>query len=497
MEHVLNGLIELTRPDRLMWLGTGVVYGYVIGLLPGLGGVAGMSILLPLIYGMDPTSGMALLIGMMGALHTSDTLPAVLIGVPGSASAAATVMDGYPMARKGMARRALTAAYLSSMIGGIIGALVLAAVVPVARPIILALGTPELFMLCLLGASTVAMLSSGNQIAGLVMAFLGLLIGAVGAAPSEPVYRYSFGYLHLFDGIKLAVVALGLFGVPELFKLLVSGSAVAEAASLRGSRMDGVRDVFRNKRLVAGNSMIGSLLGLVPGVGGSVIDWICYGVTKRMVRDPSQFGHGDVRGVMAPESANNAKEGGSLVPTLLFGIPGSGTTAVLLGGLVLLGFSPGPSLARGSGVEVIYLAVWTLALSNVLVVLLSIATTNFAARISTIRASVLVPHLMLVLVFAAYQAAERWFDIGLLVLFGAFGIVCSMLGWPRAPVLVGFVLSIPLERYLQISYTRFGLEFLLRPGVMAIGALILLLLFGGRLATAAGKLMRSRDRQEA
>src|SRR5262249_34576477 len=158
----------------------------------------------------------------------------------------------------------------------------------------------------------------------------------------------------------------------ELFSLIVSGKSVSEAAKLEGSRLDGIRDVLRNKRVVIGNSLIGALLGAVPGVGGSVIDWICYGTTKRLVRDSSRFRHGDIRGVMAPESANNAKEGGSLIPTLLFGIPGSGTTSVLLGGLVLLGLTPGPALARGSGVETIYLAVWTLALANVLVAILSI-----------------------------------------------------------------------------------------------------------------------------
>lgn len=493
MEHALNAIVELMAPAQLVWLATGVLYGYLLGLLPGLGGVAGMSILLPLLFGLDQSAGLALLIGMMGALHTADTVPAVLIGVPGSASAAATVVDGYPMARQGRAREALTAAFVASMIGGIIGAVILGGIVPLARPIILAFGSPELFMLCVLGASTVALLSTRNQLAGLMMSCFGLLLGAVGAAPSEPVYRYSFGFLSLYDGIHLAVLALGLFGLPELVRLALGGGAVADAAKLEGSRMDGLRAVFKNKVLVVGNSALGAMVGAIPGIGGSVIDWICYGVTKRMVRDGSNFGKGDVRGVLAPESANNAKEGGSLVPTLLFGIPGSGTTSVLLGGLVLLNIQPGPSLARGDGIEIVYLAVWSLALANVLATVLSIMSANVASRISTIPGPLLVSHLAILLIFAAYQSAGRWSDVGLLALFGVFGVICNTLNWPRAPVLVGFVLSIPLERYLQVSVNRFGMETLERPGVWLIGLIIVALLFGGQIMRAAG-LNRSKGK---
>jgi TctA family transporter len=290
-----------------------------------------MTMLLPVIYGMDPHSAFALLIGMIAVIPTSDTFPSVLMGIPGSAGSQATVMDGYPLSQKGQAARALGAAFTASLIGGLIGAFALSLMVPIVRPLILAFGSPELFMLALLGISMVGILSGKNILKGVLAAGIGLLIGCMGPAPAVPEYRYTFGLVYLFDGIPLVIVGLGLFAVPELVDLLCKGRSIAKTGKLEKGWLDGVKDAIRHKFIVFRCSLIGVAVGFIPGLGGSVVDWLAYGHVKGTTKGENDFGEGDIRGVLAPESANNAKEGGGLIPTLLFGIPGSGSMAVFLG----------------------------------------------------------------------------------------------------------------------------------------------------------------------
>jgi len=293
-EAAAQALGLILQLDRLGWMVLGCAVGLVVGLLPGLGGTVGMSILLPFIFGMDPYSGVALLIGMAAVIHTGDTFPAVLIGVPGSAGSQATIVDGYPLARQGKAATALSAAFFVSMIGGIFGAVVLFGTLSVARPLVLALGSPELFMLAIFGLSMVGVLSVGSPLAGVISGLAGLLIGTIGGAPGVPVYRYTFDWLYLFDGIPLPVLALGLFAVPEMLDLLAQRGHIAQGAKLAGSRLDGIREALRHKLLILRSAALGSALGIVPGIGGSVVDWIAYGVTKQTARDRDNFGRGDI-----------------------------------------------------------------------------------------------------------------------------------------------------------------------------------------------------------
>lgn len=469
---------ELLQPQRIGWMLVGVTVGLVIGVLPGLGGTVGMSILLPFIFGMDATTGIALLIGMASVIHTSDTFPSVLIGVPGSSGSQATIMDGYPMAKKGEGGRALGAAFLSSAIGGVIGAVILFSVILVARPIVLALGNPELFMFGLLGLSMVAVLSKGSALAGLLSAITGLLIGLIGIAPNAAQFRYTFDSLYLFDGIPLAVLALGLFAIPEMIDLVILNRAVAdEGLSATGGRMQGVKDVLRNKMLVLRSAVLGTVVGFIPGLGGSVVDWIAYGVTKRTTKDNEEFGKGDVRGVIGPESANNAKEGGAMIPTLLFGIPGSGTTAILLGGLILLGIQPGPSMLT-TDLDVTVTIIWTIALANVFGALACFLATGQVSKIAFIPAKKMVPFLFVVILMAAYQSTRYWGDFIALMVVGTIAWFMKSAGWPRVPMLIGIVLAKGIERYLHISIQLHGFEWLRYPGVLILGALIVFIVFG-------------------
>src|SRR5699024_4113185 len=281
LNTAVEALTIVMDPSRIAFMFLGISVGLLIGMLPGLSGTVGMAILLPFVYGMDPYTGMALLIGMAAVVHTADTFPAVLIGMPGSSGSQATIMDGYPLAKQGLAAKALGAAFFSSMIGGIIGGIVLFLTIPVARPVITSIGSPELFMLALLGLSMVGILSGDKPLRGLLVGLLGLMLGAIGGAPAVAEYRYTFDLVYLMNGIPLAIVALGLFGFPELIDLLARKESISKSEELKGGWLSGIKASISNKWLVLRSSILGSLLGFVPGVGGSVVDWITYGITKQ------------------------------------------------------------------------------------------------------------------------------------------------------------------------------------------------------------------------
>ncbi len=472
MDVILQSLAVVLQPTHLLMLICGVVMGLSIGILPGLGGIVGMTILLPVIYGMDPHSAFGLLIGMVAVIPTSDTFPSVMMGIPGSSASQATIMDGYPLAKKGEAARALGAAFTASLIGGLFGALVLTLIIPIARPIVLAFGSPELFMLALLGMSMVGVLSGNNPIKGLLAAGIGVMIGALGDAPAVPEYRYTFGIDYLMDGVPLVVVGLGLFAFPEIVDLLIKGRSISEVPTLGKGWLDGVKDTLRHKFIVLRCSVIGVVVGFLPGLGGSVVDWIAYGHIIQTTRDRENFGKGDIRGVIAPESANNAKEGGGLIPTFLFGIPGSGSMAVFLGGLLILGIQPGPSMVT-EHIDLLYTAIWSLALANVFGAILSIALSKPITRLTIVPFSYLAPFMVLIITFACYQATRSWGDLIALLFMGILGWVMKQYGWPRPAALIGYVLSDNLEIYLFISVQRYGIEWFTRTGVIILAAIII------------------------
>jgi TctA family transporter len=457
--------------SHIGWLLLGVGVGLSIGVLPGLGGIVGMSILLPIIYGMAPSQAFSLLIGMVAVIPTSDTFPSVMMGIPGSSASQATIMDGYPLAKRGEAARALGAAFSASLVGGLIGATVLTLVVPVARPIILAFGSPELFMLALLGLSMVGVLSGNQPLKGIIAAGIGLIIGTMGAAPAVPEYRLDFQIDYLMDGVPLVIVGLGLFAFPEIIDLLIKGRAISETTRLGRGWYQGVKDAIKHKFIILRCSIIGVLVGFLPGLGGSVVDWITYGHIIQTSRDRENFGKGDIRGVLAPESANNAKEGGGIIPTLLFGVPGSGSMAVFLGGLLILGIQPGPSMVT-ENVDLLYTAVWSLALANVFGTIIAIALSKPITRLTIVPFTYLAPFMILIITLASYQATRSWGDLIALLLMGLLGWLMKQFGWPRPAALIGYVLSGNLETYLFISVQRYGWEWMLRPGVITLGLII-------------------------
>lgn len=476
IDAFLTALQTILTGQHLLYLGGGVCLGLAIGIFPGLGGIAGLSLLLPFLYGMEPVSALAMLIGLVAVIPTSDTFTSVLMGIPGSSGSQATVLDGFPLAKQGQAARALSAAFAASLFGGLFGAIILTLFVLIARPVILAFGSAELFMLTLLGLSMVGVLAGNSLIKGLSACGLGLLLGSVGSAPATGEFRMAFGNFYLMDGIPLVVVGLGIFALPEIIDLLRQNRPIAEASKLGSGWLDGIKDLIHNKWLAIRCSAIGCVVGALPGLGGSVVDWIAYGHAVQTTKDKSQFGKGDIRGVLAPESSNNAKEGGGLIPTLLFGIPGSGSMAVFLGGMVLIGLEPGPAMVS-TDLDITYTIVWSLALANVIGAGACLMISKHVARLTTIPYALMAPFMVMVICFAAFQATRDLGDLFALLAIGVLGILMKRFDWPRPAFLIGFVLAGGMETYLYQAVQFDGWSFLQKPGVLIIGTITALSIF--------------------
>lgn len=471
LDMAVKAAIIMTDPNRLMFLGLGVLIGLVVGVIPGLGGLVGLSLLLPFTFELDPYTAMAVLIGLSAVVTTSDTIPAVLFGVPGTVGSAATILDGFPMARKGEAGRAFGAAFTASVLGGLFGALLLGVSIPILQPVMLKIASPELLTFCLFGLSLVAVLGSGATVKGFAAACAGLMIATSGVDPTTGTLRWTFGTIYLFDGLPVVPLALGLFAIPEIADLVITRTTIAgEGARTvsKWSQLQGVRDVVTRPLLVLRCSAIGSFLGAVPGLGAAVIDWIAYGHAARSEKGAATtFGKGDVRGVIASESSNNAKEGGALVPTLAFGVPGSASMALLLGAFLVQGLIPGPDMLT-THLDITYTLVWSIAIANILGAGTCFLLANQLAKIALVRICILAPVVLTLTFIGAFSSSRQWGDLVALLSIGLLGWVMKRLGWPRPPLILGFVLGDLVERYMLITVTRYGWDWLSRPVVIAV-----------------------------
>lgn len=482
MDYVLHSaavafgtLFTLTGMGFLL---AGVLMGLVLGIIPGLGGIVGLSLLLPFTFNISPHHAMAILMGLAAAVSHGDVIPAILFGVPGTVGCAATVMDGYPMSRRGEAGRALGAAFNASLLGGLFGAIVLAFAIPVIRPVILLFRSPEMLAICIFGVTLVASLSGNAPLKGLTAAALGLLLSMIGNDPQTGTLRFTFGSLYLWDRLPVVPVALGIFAVPELCGLLIRRTAIAAEGSLNvvSGQLAGCKDAFTHWFLVLRTAALGAACAMIPGVGAPVIDWIAYGHAARTEKGASRtFGKGDVRGVIAAESSTNAREGGSLIPTIAFGVPANASMAILLGGFLIQGIVPGPDMLS-KHLDVTYTIVWSLALANVFGTLICFAFANQFARIATIRYGVLLPIIMTLVYLGGFEGQHSWGDLIALLMLGVVGWVMKRTGWPRPPLVLGFILGSLIERYLFISVDRYGWSWLtnwfvlLMFGLAAFGA---------------------------
>ncbi len=472
LDAAWQALVAMSEPSRLAFLFLGALLGLILGILPGIGGVAGTAILIPFTIGMDPVTAFAFLLGLASTTATGDPIPAILFGIPGGAGSAATVLDGLPMARRGEAGRALSAAYMSSLLGGLFGAALMAVSIPLLRPLVLSVGSPELLALAVFGISMVAVLSGNTPLRGLAVGCFGLMLAMVGTDPQSGTQRWTLDSIYLWEGVPLIPVVLGLFALPELCDLAISRKAISgKMYDLKGGRWEGAKDCFRHWWLILRCSWIGAFFGAIPGIGGAIIDWLAYGHAVRTEKGAQQsFGTGDVRGVIASESANNAKEGGALVPTVAFGVPGSAGMAVLIGAFAMHGLIPGPEMLT-KNLHITYSMVWSIALANIVGAGLCYLFSVKFALLATLRYTLILPSVLAIVYVGAFSGSRQWGDLFVLLAFGVLGWIMKQMKWPRPPLLLGFVLGDIFERYMFISMERYGWDWLTRPLVVILFAL--------------------------
>ena len=479
MWDALISAMKLTlQPAVFMAVATALPVGLLFGLLPGLSGLTALAVLIPFVYGMDGFAGLAFLLTAHCIVYTGGSVTAILLGIPGSPPNAATVVDGVPLRNAGLGGTAVGAALTASAAGGVFGAVVLFVLLPVLRPVIMAFGPAETFLLSLMGLAFLGALGAGSPAKGLFAGAFGVFISFVGYEPVSGVPRYWLDVDYLLDGFRLIPLALGLFAMPELLAL-ASGRALQQTqGALPGRQLiDGARAVITHFGLTLRSSAIGSVIGIIPGVGGETAPFVAYAAARQSDADPKRFGTGVIEGVIAPEASNNAKEGGALVPTLAFGVPGSSGMALMLGAFLVLGLQPGPNFLRdhldiGLGLVIV------LAVVNVVAALLMMALAPLLARVVNVPPHVLAPFILTLSLLGAYSTASDMQDVLFTFIFGIVGVACVRYGFNRAALLLGFVLGPAVERYLQVSLNVYGPGFLLRPICLVLIALTVLAFAG-------------------
>jgi TctA family transporter len=471
LHSAASALLIILDPTRLLYLFGGVCMGLSLGILPGIGGVAGTALLLPFTYNLDPPTAFALLLGLGATTTTADPIAAILFGAPGHAASAATTLDGYPMTRRGEAGRALGASYMAALIGGLFGAVLMAVALPILRPMILYIGSPELLGVAVFGISMVAVLSGNAPLRGLTAACFGMMLSMIGTDPQSGTLRWTMDSLYLWDGLPLVPLTLGVFALPELCDLAIGRQAIVkegQTIDTKTGMLLGVKDCMRHWFLILRCSWIGSAMGAIPGIGASVIDWISYGHALRTEKGAADtFGTGDVRGVIAAESATNAREGGALVPTVAFGVPSSAGMAILLGAFLIHGLVPGPEMLT-KHLDLTYSMVWSIAIANILGSGLCFAFSGQLAKVATLRYTLFMPAVLSLIYIGAFEASRNWGDVFSLMFFGVLGWAMKHFKWPRPPLVLGFILGDVIERYMFISIERYGVSWMLRPVVVVM-----------------------------
>ncbi len=458
----------LTSPQTMGLMLIAVMIGLIVGATPGIGGRLSIALAIPFVFGMDMTQGAVFLLTMHAVNGTSGQISSIMFGVPGDGDDAATTIDGYPMAKKGEAGRALGASITASGVGGIIGAIVFAIMIPVLEPIVLAFSPAEFFLLAILGITFIAFLAGGENIfKGMIVGLFGMMLATIGMDPQTGTARFAGDYLFLWDGVSLVTCVLALFAVPEMISLAVKGGSIA-AISMEGVNFsyrqifEGVKEVPRHWFLALRTSIIGALIGMVPGLGGSAAAWLCYGHAVQSSKTPERFGHGAVEGVIAPETASNAKEGGSLLPTLFFGIPGSSGMAVMMGAFLILGIQPGPAMIT-KHLDLVWTLIWALVVGNLIAVTFLLFITRWVAVLTFINATMLVPFIVVLVVIGAYVNEGQWENLLILVAMSMVGYAMLRADWPRAPFVIGLVLGRIAEESLHKALDLWGLSFFTRP----------------------------------
>ena len=476
LTDMINGLMALDVATLLAVMGA-VLLAQVVSIIPGLGGAFLLAVILPFLYGVDPLVAIAIMVGATATDGTGNSVTSIVFGVPGSPTGVASIFDGHPMAKQGLAGRAIGASMAGSAVGGVIGAGLLALLIPIVRPIVLAIGAAEFFILVVVALYAIAYVREEALLKGLLAAGLGLSLSFVGMEASSGVTRFTFGQLYLWEGLQIVPFMIGLFAVAEMIELLSKGGTIAQqdADPNVSGAWEGVKDVFRHWRATLQSSVVGLGVGILPGLGGSAAQFMAYAQVARTSKTPGMpaFGEGNIEGVIAADAATNSKDGGSLVPTLAFGIPGSSSMAILLAAFITFGIQPGPGMIEDR-LDVLWMIVFVLVFSNIFAAGVVLAFTRTFVKLTYLRAAMIAPPVLVVALFGSYATTRHIGDVWTAVGLGVLGYFMKKYGYSRATLVIGFVLGPLLEHYFQQSLQLFGATFLFtRP--IAFAMLLILL----------------------
>jgi len=454
LDSVIGAIELLFTFNGLLYLAMGTVIGLVFGVIPGLGGTTAIALMIPLTFGMKEYEAITLVGGIMGAVPFGGSISAILLNTPGTAPNAATCFDGYPLAKLGKGGMAIGAAAMASSLGGVIGIVFLIAVMPIAKEMVLLFAPAEFFALALLGISAIALSTGGKFLRGLICGAVGLALAFVGYDGINGGYRFTTGLLYLEDGIPLVPTLTGIFAISEMINLSVKGGSVANKDSGVVMAITGVKDgmtaVFKHWSILLRGSAIGTFIGVVPGVGGVVASFLSYASTVQVSKQPETFGKGNIQGVIAPESANNAKDGGALLPTLAFGIPGSAEMALFLGVLILHGMEPGPMMLIEQQ-DIIFSLIFALLVACIIASAIGILTARWLTLITLVDVHVLVPVVVSISLIGVYALHSSIGDIVLAGVFGIIGYLMIRFDYPRISLVIALVLGELAERNYHMT----------------------------------------------
>jgi len=464
------------------WMIVGVLLGILAGALPGIGAGLGMAIILPLTLPLDSVSGLVLLVSVYSGAMYGGSISAILINTPGTGGSAATTLDGYPMSREGLAKNATAISTTASVIGGSIGLLTLLLLLPLLVEIILAFQSPEYFMVAAIGLALIVIIAKGSLLKGLLSGALGLLIATVGIAPMQFEPRYTFGLFVLQDGINYIAALIGLFAIAEMITLSKESGGIAKTSVdvTSGSIRDGIRTTISKPVTLIKSAYIGMIVGAIPGGGSTVANFVSYSETVRSA-DKTQnppFGEGNPTGVVATEASNNGSIGGSLLPTIAFGIPGSAATAVLLGGLLLHGLRPGPELFT-SEAAITYAMLLSVLFGNLVILFVGLAVVTRASILTRIPTQLIIPVVVVLAMLGAFSLRGSWLEIVTITAMGLIGYLMIRNDYSVIALVLGIILGPIAEenliRSLQISDGSF-VVFLTRPISLVLVIIFILIL---------------------
>lgn len=458
IEALINALPNVLDPANLFAVLLGTVAGLIVGALPGLTVTTGIAVLIPLTFGLDPLFALGMMAGMYNGGSYGGAIPAILLRVPGTPASVATLLDGYEMTRQGKAAYAIQVAVVSGVIGSVLSAISLITLAPILVKVSLLFGPAEYFWIALLGLATVASLLGDDFLKGLIAAALGLIIGTIGTDISTGVERYTFGRLEFAEGLDIVVLLTSLFAIPPVIRMIEEASRKGMSRELLNLRRQGsvLREWKRFLPVWARSSVIGIIIGILPGAGGSMSCYLAYNDAKRHSRDPESFGKGNPEGVAASECGNGADNASSLIPALSLGIPGSGVAAVILGGLLVHGLRPGPQLFTEHP-DVVYGFMLQMLLSSfILIIVGGLAATRIFGQALRLPQVVLAPMILLFVTVGVYAVNNAMFDLYLLLGIGFVAYVMERLDYPSAPIILGVILGPIAESQLSLALTISG-----------------------------------------